>query len=169
MKLLSPEAVLSVDPGLWKSGCAVWAEDGTLLSAWTEKHAVGDGGPVTWRAMAQAIQRKTPSVKVVVCQVMQMDSRSKGKEKALLQLSGVVGAVAVAYSEAEVLAFAPREWKGSVPKHVCHKRLQERLTDSEMGRLSDKCLTHDAWDAIGIGAYYFRTLGIPRWQLKRGM
>jgi len=49
---------------------------------------------------------------------------------------------------------------------VMRARLKQRLTAEELKEIA-KGATHDAWDAVGIGAYYFRKQGVARWQLRR--
>lgn len=48
--------------------------------------------------------------------------------------------------------YAPRTWKGNVPKDVHHRRLRSRLTSTESTRMPAMS-EHDAWDATGIGLY----------------
>lgn len=116
--------------------------------------------------MAEAIAETAGRPATVVCETMQIDARSRGKEHNLLQLSGVVGAVAMRFSNARIVGYTPQQWKSSVPKRVAHGRLKSRLTPTELASI-EKRSTHDAWDAIGIGAYYFRTLGESRWLPRR--
>ena len=98
--------VLSVDPGLWKSGCAVWTSDGTLVRAWTQRQPTStQSGSSLWRRMALSICEVEPAV--VVLEVMQVDKRSRGKEKDLFALSGVVGAIAMRFPQAEIVAYTP--------------------------------------------------------------
>lgn len=158
-------SVLSIDPGLWKSGCALWTADGRLKKAWTARHDQGKG-PEAWRSMASTIAEAAGRPTVVVCEVMQIDARSKGKEANLLQLSGVVGAVAMRFSKAKIVGYRPQQWKNTMPKRVSHARLKDRLSPAELASI-EKRSTHDTWDAIGIGAYYFRTLGESRWLPRR--
>jgi hypothetical protein len=74
--------------------------------------------------------------------------------------------VAWRFKGAKIKGYRPAEWKGQVPKHISRKRLEARLTDKEKDKVA-KNATHDAWDAIGIGAYYFRKQGIDRWRRSR--
>lgn len=47
--------------------------------------------------------------------------------------------------------YAPREWKGNVPKGPHHQRLARALDDDEKTRLHGA--GHDTWDAVGIGLF----------------
>jgi hypothetical protein len=152
---------LSVDPGLWKTGCATWTESGELISAWTARHKRETIPPVeAWRRMAQAVEvPEEPTVLVI--EIMQVDGRTRGKEKGLFSLSGVIGALAMRFRDIPIISYTPREWKGSVPKALMKMRLEDGLTEAERARVCSKA-THDAWDAVGIGAKHIR--GIRPWR-----
>jgi hypothetical protein len=154
-------AWLSIDPGVWKSGCALWSEGGELLRAWTARHRRGPmSEPEAWRRMALAVEVEEP-LSALAVEVMQADGRTRGKERALFSVSGVVGSLATRFSPAPVSAYTPREWKGSVPKDVMQRRLAAKLTAAELSRVCARA-THDAWDAIGIGARHMG--GVSRWR-----
>jgi Holliday junction resolvasome RuvABC endonuclease subunit len=157
--------VLSIDPGLRKCGCATWTAGGELIAAWTARCSGRTRGPEAWRAIARAVVAPPP--RVVAIETMQVDGRTRGKEKGILELSGVVGVLTARFWDSEVAAYTPRQWKGNVPKEVMRARLRSRLTPAEMSRIDSRA-THDAWDAIGIGAYYFRQQGESRWQRTIG-
>jgi hypothetical protein len=157
--------VLSIDPGLRKCGCALWFPNGTLKRAWTAQVKSEGRGPGAWIKMVDAI-KVAPDISVLVCEQMQVYREQRTNADDLLELTGVLGALSWRFKGAEMYGFKPGKWKGQVPKHVMRKRLESRLTEEELSCVAKKC-THDAWDAIGIGAYYFRRQGIERWQLKR--
>ena len=157
--------VLSIDPGLRKCGCALWSPDGTLRRAWTAKVKGKGRGPAAWSKMVGAIYL-SPDISVLVCEQMQVYREQRTNADDLLELTGVLGALSWRFRSSEMYGFKPGEWKGQVPKHVMQKRLEKRQTKEELDQVEKGC-THDAWDAIGIGAFYFRRQGIERWQLKR--
>ena len=158
-------SVLSIDPGLWKTGCALWSGDGQRLRAWTQRQGKSQKkGPALWRRMALSICEETPSVLAI--EIMQVDKRSKGKERDLFSLSGVIGAVVMRFPDAKIVAYTPAQWKGSVPKHVMQARLEKRLTPEELKAICAKS-THDTWDAVGIGAKYWADQGHARWKPQR--
>jgi len=145
--------VLSVDPGLWKTGCALWTEQGALIRGWTVKRPKdGSDGADGWRRMALAIDVDSPAV--LVLERMQVDGRTRGKERGMFDLCGVLGAVSMRYKNAQVVCYTPRQWKGTVPKKIMRGRIEGRLTEEERALVDPKA-THDAWDAIGIGQHYF--------------
>ena len=158
--------VLSIDPGLRKCGCALWYLDGTLRRAWTARAPAGTGrGLEAWVKMVRAI-KIAPDINTLVVEQMQVYRDKKTGADDLLELTGVLGSIAWRFSGAEKHGYKPAEWKGQVPKKVMRERLKQRLTKEELNNIQ-KGATHDAWDAIGIGAYYFREQGVERWQLRR--
>jgi len=56
---------------------------------------------------------------------------------------------------AKVHAYLPSEWKGTVPKQVTQRRVQEFLTESQQKTIDSysKNVQHDVYDAIGIGKF----------------
>jgi len=116
--------------------------------------------------MAAAIAEEKCRPSTLVVEVMQVDRRTRGKEESLFALSGVVGAVVTLFPKAEVVSYRPSQWKGQAPKSVSKDRIKRRLTQKELLSV-DRKATHDAWDAIGIGAYYLATQGHERWRKRR--
>ena len=158
--------VLSIDPGLRKCGCALWCADGTLRRAWTARAPAGTGrGLEAWVKMVGAI-KIAPTINTLVVEQMQIYRDKKTSADDLLELTGVLGSIAWRFSGATKHGYKPAEWKGQVPKRVMRDRLKKRLTAEELLTVDGKC-THDTWDAIGIGAYYFRKKGVERWQRRR--
>tara|TARA_R110000824_G_scaffold158565_2_gene332555 strand:+ start:1410 stop:1895 length:486 start_codon:yes stop_codon:yes gene_type:complete len=157
--------VLGVDPGLRKLGVAIY-EDGELVHADTVRTAMHVGtGPACWLSAAKAVRLfcRGFQVDVLAIEVMQVDSRTKGAIIGdILELSGVVGAVAATVAAPVLASYTPAEWKGQRPKDVEHRYLKRVLSPVELNAVG--ILGHDAWDAIGIGAHYLRsTCHIPRW------
>jgi len=159
-------SVLSIDPGLRKCGCALWSPDGTLLRAWTARagKAKSKRGPEAWVAMVDAI-KLSPDISVLVVEQMQVYQDRKTDADDLLELTGVLGALSWRFKGAKLIGYKPSEWKKQAPKKIVHARLKSRLSLVEL-KLVEPRATHDAWDAVGIGAYYFRKKGIDRWQKK---
>ena len=157
--------VLSIDPGLRKCGCALWSPDGTLLRAWTARARGSSRGPAMWVKMVNAI-KLSPDISVLVVEQMQVYQDRKTNADDLLELTGVLGALSWRFKGAKLVGYKPAEWKKQAPKKVVHARLKARLSPEELKSVEKKA-THDAWDAIGIGAYYFRKQGVDRWRRSR--
>jgi len=85
----------------------------------------------------------------------------------LLPLAGIDAALAALFPGATTTSYAPSEWKGQMPKEVCHARLRKRLDASELAALDsdlDKVapsLRHNVLDAVGIGLHHLGRLA-PR-------
>ena len=111
--------VLSVDPGLWKTGCALWSSEGQLLKAWTQRQGKSsEVGPTLWRRMALSIKEEPC---VLVIEVMQVDGRTRGKEKDLFSLSGVIGAISVRFSSAKIVPTPPLNGRALSLRTSCGK------------------------------------------------
>lgn len=83
----------------------------------------------------------------------------------LLILAGVTSAFASACgSGTKVASYAPSDWKGQMPKEVCRGRISARLTAAEEFFLATAAsevherLSHNIWDAVGVGLHHLRRL-----------
>jgi hypothetical protein len=105
----------SIDPGAERCALACWLQDCTLA-------AVLDVGSYDWPT--------TWAAENVVVEVPQADGRAQvGDDVLRMALSATrVGARAALVSLSE---HQPREWKGSLPKAVCHARAWAALSYDE--------------------------------------
>jgi len=153
--------ILAIDPGLYKCGVAAFSPGGILYYAATVKRKreirAFHGEALGWATMAHAISPELNpwDVASLVIERMQVDARTLGKTRALLELSGVVGAISYRFRTSEIVSPTPREWKGSIPKDVMKARLKETLSPRELETVR-KGATHDTWDAIGLGLWYLK-------------
>jgi hypothetical protein len=160
--------ILAIDPGLWKCGVAIFSPAGYLQVAYTARRPrnVYTIGAPAWLDMANQIQAPEP-VSVLVVERMQIDRRSKNPAP-LLELSGIAGALAYRFRYADVYSPSPSEWKGGTPKAIMKRRLMTKLHRDESERVDPRA-THDAWDAIGLGAWFLgKHLQIERWRSHHG-
>lgn len=152
--------LISVDPGKFLCGLAVF-QDGKLVHAkLVESSKAMGSGPAVWVAMADAVKQTVEAtelgVSTVVVEVMQVYKAGlqKGDPGDLIEVAGVSGAVCMAFPWAKThMGFKPAQWKGQLPKAVMEKRIKEALSTTEIGRIT-KCsaaLRHNVWDGIGIG------------------
>jgi hypothetical protein len=160
--------ILSFDPGLRKAGCALWDFDGNLVRAWTVRQRNRKLTDLpAWTRLVGQIKLESP-VKVLVSEMAQIYARNRRTNpEGLLQITGVIGALAWRFRDAELYCYRPREWKGQIPKGVMQARLESALSREELGRV-EKGATHDTWDAIGIGVFHLRKWGIGKWD-ERGL
>lgn len=165
------KTLLAIDPGLRELGMAVFVGDELTYACLVRspcKPPVKDG--TAWVAMArEALKAFVNSpikdevrTDVLVSEVPQIywQSSRGGNSDSLLQLCGVVGAVAHAIPHGAFKAYRPREWKGNVKAEVMLDRIAAKLTPAELATIA-KCpqsLRHNVIDAIGIGLKYLGRL-----------
>lgn len=156
---------LFLDPGLRHCGVALFEGD-TLFRAWLSKNSDRKGrGALAWESMAQAVQRdwlrrcgrRGVLLHTLCCEVPQVyRGGGKGDPDDLLQLAGVVGAVASAVPAGKRLSYYPREWKGSTPKEIHNERVLKVLCSAEHKRIDapSNGVLHNVLDSIGLGLFF---------------
>jgi hypothetical protein len=158
--------VFAIDPGLRHCGFAKFTDSGILVDARLVKSSNNEmRGPPAWLAMADAVSAfiGDPSLtRLLVIEVPRIYPHSrdqKGDLNDLLELAGVVGAIA---ARARVIQFVyPSEWKGQLPKKVMNERVLKALdVKTEGGALVHH--DHNTLDAVGIGLHYFGRIGKKR-------
>jgi hypothetical protein len=174
---------LAVDPGLDGLGVALF-EGLELVQAWYSPGPArlrtnsvrrdGDGtlerGPRVWRGVALSIawlgdDPRTRPDRLVVEQTKVYAGRGGfDKDPAdLLELSGVVGAVAMVFPGVEVGGVLARDWKGQVPKPIMLERIRGWLgRRAWLDRVvvpEKRALVHNAIDAAGLGMVALRLEG----------
>ena len=95
----------------------------------------------------------------------QVGGKSKVDPNDIVKLATVVGALIHEFSEATTTVYLPHEWKGQLPKDICHDRAMGRLDDEERanlarvveGKISKKHLL-DVLDAVALGLHHVRRL-----------
>lgn len=158
--------LLAIDPGLRHCGVASFRQGRLVGAALVQGAPEGRGWPA-WITMTEAIElavadRIAPGA-VLVLERPQVYAvgMSKGDPDDLLELTGIVGAVAARLEAqgAHVTLYKPREWKGQVPKAVHNERVRSHLDPEEL-RILDGCgarsLIHNVTDAVGIGLFHLR-------------
>lgn len=153
-------SILAVDPGLHACGAAVFRDGGELIwCGWPRGQKEGSG-PLAWARMSRAVVVDTGlySPSCLVLEVPQVYGRGaqKGDPNDLIQLAGVLGAICAEYSYCDMVSYAPREWKGQVPKPIMQKRIEMKLRPEERRLLDGQ--NHNVWDAVGIGLKYLGRL-----------
>jgi hypothetical protein len=170
--------IVGIDPGLRQCGVAVIDDTGRLGSAWLVKGARTGRGPVVWNAMAEAVAntyagpladpRSARGLWLAIERPrIYRAGVSKGDPADLLELQGVVGAIARDWlrAGAQVTAYFPAEWKGQVPKDVHNAQVMARLSVEERERVTQaapRSLVHNVIDAVGIAAFHHRRTGQRR-------
>lgn len=134
--------LVAIDPGTTNLGAAIF-EEGVLVGAKYFKHP-------TPTQLTQWAATYTPDA-VWVRERMQKYDDVGHAHKNLDAIEALMKNLAF---EA---AYRPRVWKGSVPKHIHHRRVRQLLIPSEV-RLWDT-LGPDEKDAVAIGLFHLGRLG----------
>lgn len=156
-------SILAIDPGLRHCGICVLT-DGVIEYAGLVKNTVTkERGPEAWRAMGIAVAADWPlGVDYLVCEYPQVyrGAYSKGDPADLIELAGVVGAITVSVLSEKQIGFLPKQWKGSVPKDVHHRRLRAQFTEADLQEVEwpAASLAHNVWDSIGLAVFYHKKL-----------
>lgn len=132
----------SVDQSLGPA--AIAAATARSLAEWCAGKDVGEGA-VEW-----------PQVYAGMIRRGEMDKDPNN----LLPLAGVDAAFAALFGGIRVTSYLPSEWKGQLTKDACHRRIETRLSPTELAILRAAAaaagseLGHNVWDAVGIGLHH---------------
>jgi len=138
--------IASVDPHKSKIALVEWYYDGTLA----------DYDLVRSNLVEYCLAR-VRRYEVLVIEKMQVYPNERVKRpNDLLAVSKTVGLCHV--MGRQVVEYAPRTWKGQVPKDKHHPRIKDALSDKELAILGKQANQPDVLDAVGIGLKYFRRI-----------
>ena len=158
---------ISIDPGFEKVAFAVWDDAGKLRSAGLViyRHGPGKERVEKWRNIAEATALTTGlsmGDNRLVAEIPQVYRDKKSDPNDLIDLAGVVGALAGKLSGTVEWSPVPREWKGQTPKIVTQARVKKRLSPEEWARVDwpIPSLCHNVYDAIHLGLVYLEREGI---------
>ena len=169
---------LVIDPGLHGCG-ATFGIKGVIKRA-----AYVRGNPSTkaplgdlWYDMAEAVltwdrnhnfehSTVVDTELVIECpQVYKASHQRGGKERTdpqdIVNLAACVGAIVAKLTYPQTKVYLPREWKGQVPKDICHARAIKALTSEERAEVDAACteagkLAHNVLDSV---AMYLKHVG----------
>ncbi len=145
---------LSVDPGVHHAAWSLF----TSTLAPQQLGLVKDQNRIAERFYEIALLTK-PDLFIIEIPFIYPDSPVDANDIADLALSaGVIeGAVRAARPALWLAArVRPREWKGTLPKHIHHGRLRTRCPLAKAmieNAIPNKSERHHVWDAVGIGLY----------------
>lgn len=152
-----PHWLVAIDLGKTKVGVAVfWVEaDATLFWSGTVQAPRGSGPEtvallVTSAVASRAALKKPAAPHAWVCE---WPEKYKLKAKFHEDLDSLFH---VGYAISDLVGpwaerYAPKEWKGNVPKPAHNRRIKQELSPEEVARFTDQ--GHDAIDATGIGLF----------------
>lgn len=162
---------LCVDPGTRSCGCALFFGTALVRAA-----LIADGyegiqrsDPRTWAAMAVNVfdwarcqlPHRWLEIDVVLerPRIYPGSEQQKGDLNDLVDLAGVIGAIAGEHSDDRIHFYYPSDWKGQVKKAVMTQRILKHLTDAERSRIDRVgAKDHNTIDAVGIGLFRFGRL-----------
>lgn len=155
------------DPGLRNCGVSVWADGRLVWAALVRNPEQVVRGQRAWAAMAAAVRDAVPlDLDLFVVEAPQFDARTKDAAADVLELTGVVNALLIAFagSAARFEAPTPSRWKGQVPKTVTTNRTLAALSPEELANVCFAApgLMHNVWDGVALGRWATRTLTVPK-------
>lgn len=163
--------IISIDPGLHACGLAIFHEKtkqlvhAELVKNVTSKDLAELIFHMGWRvqnALEDTGLEGLGHIYVIELPQVYRGSLQKGDPNDLVALGAVVGSIlALCETDRPRVLYKPREWKGQVPKDIMVKRIISKLSDDEKARAvlpRAKSLSHNVWDAVGIGLFYLKRL-----------
>jgi hypothetical protein len=163
--------LLSCDPGKRHAGFALWTPTGPR-DTWELQAAKLEefDHPVEASAAAVGFVGGHFQAAVEVPQVYSAGF-SRGDPNDLIDITLVAGAVLGAADRSSIW-FKPREWKGQVDPDVMVTRVRSKLTQKELDRVQlptkrggkgvRVSVSHNVFDAIGVGLYALKKLKLAR-------
>jgi hypothetical protein len=155
------DCVIAIDPGACAAGVAVYRSS-------TLKHVAVVQGRCWHHTACQVVQwchqdaSAIPSVVVVERPQVYVQRHLKGDPNDLITVALMAGATVMGLrtSATEIIEYLPRTWKGQVPKDIMQRRIKTRMFPSELAIVPDigRGITHNLYDAVGIGMYYLGRL-----------
>lgn len=161
------ENFISIDPGLRGCGVALW-EGGVLVRAFYAANPDKKSrGAVAWVSMAREVKRLLGLTRAKQLVIEQMQAYTGGKidRNDILEVNGVVGAIAGALELANYYSCYPKTWNGGRKKEVTAantKQAKESQVPRGRIELPSKSLEHNVYDAIGIGLWWHKQCLLDR-------
>jgi hypothetical protein len=149
---------LSIDPGTHGHGVASWVSGFLAGVYYVSGERTGARGYHRAHVAAEGVRALGVDFAVMEFPQVYPTQAQRGEDpNDLLALAYAAGAVAHAVGDVELVA--PREWKGQMPKKVCHRRAQGALDASERSVLERELdavppmRVHDVLDAMALGLW----------------
>jgi hypothetical protein len=149
---------LSCDPG-------IGVKNGTGWATWLARE-LGHAGlirppdePNLDLRTRKIVEQLPPVDGVLHLEHMQVyrGQRQKEDPNDLVALAYLEGMISARYAQSRL--YVPHEWKGNLPDEVLAKRIDKRLSEIELARLTSclqnvpKSLRHNVYAAVGIGLF----------------
>lgn len=152
--------ILAVDPGINGAGVAIFS--GALLER-AQYVRMADNirkADILERArtLAGVVREVAGFIELLVLEWPQVYTTGKIDRNDLLGLAAVDGAITALFG-CPVKTVKPHEWKGGIDGDVMVERIKSRLSGEERSRVVlAGCLSHNIYDAIGVGLHHLRRL-----------
>lgn len=147
--------VVGIDPGLGACGVAYCDAAGHWCTTTIRTSAKRWGRDLPGRLthIKQGVksflaQHRALKPDVLVVEMMNTHDGRLTDKQDLVPLAMVAGMCMVLVPAGRVYLPLPTTWKGSIPKHIHHKRLKKQAPE-----LIGKRVSKDAWDAVGLALY----------------
>lgn len=154
-----PHKLLAIDPGLRNLGVAAF-KDGKLLYAKLVKTNKKNPMPLALKDITDALEKECGldfNEVVIETPKIYPGRRGKANPRDILNLTAVVGAICTLYRKSKITTYEPYKWKGNCPKKITEHRVRKRLAEAELKKIKlAGALSHNIFDAIGIGLYYLK-------------
>lgn len=148
LKIFEKGYLLAIDPGYRYVGAALF-HDGRLIFVAKERGPEGARHPKGLAAHVKnkytRLSGKTPKV---ACERMQKYGNRKETHEDIDLVNKTVRALRKEFGKF-VWHYTPFQWKRHIPKHIHKKRIEACLDRQELELCVN--ISHDEWDAIGIG------------------
>lgn len=168
------DGLLSVDPSIRACGIAIFDRKKLVYVNVLRPSAVINAAEGIRDVMdlAQDAWEKTmgasfsPETLVVELPQIYQQAQLKGDPNDLVPLAIMLGRLWERFKPKNMLMPLPKEWKGQVPKEVMNNRTLASLSKREVEIFSDDLLRvpgglrHNGMDAIGIGLWALKRMGL---------
>ena len=157
---------LVIDPGIHGCGAAYGVDKTLKAVAYIRgRSETKIDRWILWRQMALNVDTWAPALKaeelVIELPMVYLASHQRGTKTSvnpddIVELATCVGTIIGTSRCSRVKIYRPYEWKGQVPKEICHARAIKALTASERAVIDTgisnvpKSLQHNALDAVAM-------------------
>jgi hypothetical protein len=140
---------ISIDPGAEQCALAVWGLPDAIQR---DAHAVSADKARLVRVVSYGSREyPTEQAPTVVVEVPQADGRATTSDD-MYRVAVSAGRMGARATTVHLLEYQPRQWKGSLPKAICHLRMWQALSDTEKPLLGGDVTAKAIANACNRGA-----------------
>jgi len=166
---------VAIDPGKNACGLSAWKGDNfnlefaelvknpfvkTLSKQRAQKW--GDMGKEVARVLYKTFGLDNGKISLILEIPQIYEGYQEEDKNDLLDLAGVQGAIVAATGAEVAWCPTPREWKGQLKKEITQKRVDDKLSHSELNSVKwpSPSLRHNVYDAIHLGIVWLERQGL---------